>query len=254
MIKIACYYSRRNPQSFKVYQQLTKNMTFVNINKADVVLAIGGDGFFLKVLNKLQKHQLNQIPIYGINTGNLGYLLNTWVNTDELLTNLSNLSGLKRLIIYPLVATCIYKNTQKILHAFNEITMMRINPLAAHLQVIVNNATLVDNLTCDGILVASKIGSHAYNASCGGKVLDINQQNNLVITAINQMLPKKINSNIFTSNDTIKIINRSITYRKVLVSADLTVLKNVNEITISYDTKHTYTLLYNHSHPFYQYL
>ena len=145
------------------------------INDSDVLVVLGGDGFMLASLKKYQKYQL---PFYGMNKGNRGFLLNKFDEKD--LINKINKSKIAEL--HPLEMYARNKNGKvKTAIAVNEVSVFRETRQAAKLEIKIDNKIRMKEVTCDGVLVATPAGSTAYNLSVRGPVLDL--ESNLLFFA-----------------------------------------------------------------------
>jgi len=136
--------------------------------KADAIVALGGDGLMLQTMHR---HLNSRIPIYGMNRGSVGFLLNDY-SEDGLI---ERLEAAEIGIIHPLrmVATDLEGATHQAL-AINEVSLFRQTYQAAKLRIIVDGRLRLDELICDGVLVSTPAGSTAYNLSAHGPILPIN--------------------------------------------------------------------------------
>ena len=136
--------------------------------KADAIVALGGDGLMLQTMHR---HLNSRIPIYGMNRGSVGFLLNDY-SEDGLL---ERLEAAETSIIHPLrmVATDLGGATHQAL-AINEVSLFRQSYQAAKLRIIVDGRLRMGELICDGVLVSTPAGSTAYNLSAHGPILPIN--------------------------------------------------------------------------------
>jgi NAD+ kinase len=136
--------------------------------QADAIVALGGDGLMLQTMHR---HLNSRIPIYGMNRGSVGFLLNDY-SEDGLL---ERLEAAETSIIHPLrmVATDLGGATHQAL-AINEVSLFRQSYQAAKLRIIVDGRLRMGELICDGVLVSTPAGSTAYNLSAHGPILPIN--------------------------------------------------------------------------------
>jgi NAD+ kinase len=127
---------------------------------AEVIVALGGDGFMLQTLHATQ--HLN-VPVYGMNRGTVGFLMNEF-STDGLM---ARLAAAEEAAINPLRmrATCVDGQTQTAL-AINEVSLLRQGPQAAKLQIFVDDRLRLSELACDGALVATPAGSTGLQLLC----------------------------------------------------------------------------------------
>jgi len=166
----------------KLKRELLKKYKNYSIKLSNYIIVIGGDGFMLDSLKKFQKYNL---PFYGINTGNRGFLLNSSSNRDIL----KKITKANRINLFSLEAKIKSKNTLKKLTAINEISIFRHSKQTTKVEVAVNNKIRVKELVGDGILIATPAGSTAYNLSAGGPILNLDS-NYLAVTPISPFRPR----------------------------------------------------------------
>lgn len=142
----------------------------VALDAADVVVALGGDGFMLQTLHETQPLGL---PVYGMNCGTVGFLMNTF--SADLLPK--RLAVAEEAVIHPLAMTAVSVDGS-VTHALaiNEVSLLRAGPQAAKVRISVDGVVRLEELVCDGVLVATPAGSTAYNYSAHGPVLPIGSE------------------------------------------------------------------------------
>ena len=181
--RIACVASNSNSaqQSLKT---LCERYGFVAVEQADVLVALGGDGFMLR---SLHQYRHLDVPIYGMNRGTVGFLMNDY-REDDLLERTQKA---KEEILYPLYMTaqCVDGRQQDAL-AFNEVALTRFGHQTANLRVSVNGVERIPKLVCDGILVATPAGSTAYNLSAHGPIIPLGSDV-LALTPISPFRPRR---------------------------------------------------------------
>ena len=168
----------------KAMREIQEKYNGFDLSHADIIVVLGGDGFMLDVLNEFQGLGL---PIYGINQGTVGFLMNQ-VTQGNLIEKL-NLA--EETVIHPLKmsATKLDGNLEEAL-AINEISLLRGGSQAAKLKVIVDDLVRLEELVCDGALVSTPAGSTAYNYSAHGPILPIGS-NILALTAMASFRPRR---------------------------------------------------------------
>ncbi len=151
---------------------------------ADVVVALGGDGFMLQTLHEVQPTGL---AVYGMNCGTIGFLMNTYV-ADGLA---ARLAVAEDAVIHPLAmrAETVDGGVVEAL-AINEVSLLRAGPQAAKLRISVDGKVRMAELVCDGALVATPAGSTAYNYSAHGPILPIGADV-LTLTAMAAFRPRR---------------------------------------------------------------
>ena len=154
------------------------------VGEADVIVALGGDGFMLDVLNEYNKIGL---PVYGINQGTVGFLMNQ-VKSGNLIEKL-NLA--EETVIHPLrMAAAKLDGSVEEALAINEASLLRSGSQAAKVKIIVDGLVRLEELVCDGVLVSTPAGSTAYNYSAHGPILPIGS-NILALTAMAAFRPRR---------------------------------------------------------------
>ena len=208
------------------------------INDSDVLLVLGGDGFMLASLKKYQKYQL---PFYGMNKGNRGFLLNKFDEKD--LINKINKSKIAEL--HPLEMYARNKNGKvKTAIAVNEVSVFRETRQAAKLEIKIDNKIRMKEVTCDGVLVATPAGSTAYNLSVRGPVLDL-ESNLLAVTPISPFKPRGWRGATINNRSKVSIKNLDFKKRPVSVVADNIEFRDVSNVSIYLNKNKTFKLLYD---------
>lgn len=208
------------------------------IDAADVVVALGGDGLMLQTLHRVM---LTDVPVYGMNFGSVGFMMNAF-SEDDLV---GRLAAVQRTQIYPLSMEVLDTTgrTQKAL-ALNEVSLFRSTYQAAKLQIIVDGETRLDELICDGALLSTPAGSTAYNLSAHGPILPI-EAPLLALTPISPFRPRRWRGAILSNRATVKFITRESAKRPVSAVADNVEFQNVLEVTVYEDRSHGVTLLFD---------
>ena len=208
------------------------------INDSDVLVVLGGDGFMLASLKKYQKYQL---PFYGMNKGNRGFLLNKFDEKD--LINKINKSKIAEL--HPLEMYARNKNGKvKTAIAVNEVSVFRETRQAAKLEIKIDNKIRMKEVTCDGVLVATPAGSTAYNLSARGPVLDL-ESNLLAVTPISPFKPRGWRGATINNRSKVSIKNLDFKKRPVSVVADNIEFRDVSNVNIYLNKNKTFKLLYD---------
>jgi NAD+ kinase len=156
----------------------------VSEDEADVVVALGGDGFMLETLHRnLAKRR----PIYGMNRGSVGFLMNDY-REDQLI---ERISAAEQAIIHPLRMTAVDSRGER--HdalAINDVSLLRETRQTAKLRIIIDGRPRLEELICDGALVSTPAGSTAYNLSAHGPIIPIDAQV-LALTPISAFRPRR---------------------------------------------------------------
>jgi len=210
-------------------------------DKADVIIVLGGDGFMLKSLHQLQSLEK---PVYGINCGSVGFLMNAYPEENLL----DRLKAAKETVLHPLKMTAIDEDGKSFTaHAINEVSLLRQTAQAAKIRIYVDQVPRLDTLVCDGILIASPAGSTAYNLSAHGPIIPINA-NLLALTPISAFRPRRWRGALLpdTAHVTLEILETN--KRPVSASADGLEVRNVQRVDIHQDPKARYRLLFDPQH------
>ena len=235
------FVSSNKPEAIKALKSLKKLYENVPPNEADVIVALGGDGTVLKSLHDFLK---NKTPIYGMNRGFVGFLMNQFAE-KELLKRLSEAIPYK---LYPLIIKSYDKkgNIQNGL-AFNDVSMIRNSPRIAKIKVQVNNKTRIKEFLGDGCLISTPAGSSAYNLSLRGPVIPVGAQV-LALTPISPYRPRRWRGALL--NNDVKITLHSLDHesRPVRAEADFMEFDDLVKLEIKLDKTKFMNLLFDPGH------
>ena len=213
------------------------------MNKADVIVALGGDGTILSALHKSMKFPK---PIFGINRGEYGFLTNTHKNIDLI----KRLEKAKKTEMHVLKMLATKRNGKKIeVMAINEVALLRNSRHAAKIRVQVDNVVRIKELVCDGILLATPAGSTAYNLSARGQIIPM-KSNLLALTPISPFRPRSWRGALINSNSKVTFIILDEKKRSVNVSADFKEIKDIKKVEIREDRTVKLSLLFDQDHNF----
>ena len=208
------------------------------LNKSDLIVVGGGDGFMLKTIKNLYKFKK---PFYGINCGSVGFLLNRY--TTKKISEKINRSKIST--IYPLQVQTIDKKRKKnSFLAVNELSLFRQSKQTSLLQLKINKKILIKKLVGDGILISTPAGSTAYNLSVNGPILSLNSKK-LAITPISPFRPRRWKGKIVSDKTNIFIHNLDPKKRPVAAVADNNEIRNVVSIKASINKAIKIKLLFN---------
>ena len=225
--------------------RLIKKYNFIDCaenhnQKLDLIIALGGDGLMLHLLHEYQ--DLN-IPIYGINYGTVGFLMNSL--SDNLLESI-NKSKLE--ILHPLKMIATDSDNKKHQYfAINEVSLLRQTYQTAKIKIEINGKVRIENLASDGVLVATPAGSTAYNSSVGGPIIPFGSDS-LTITPISPFRPKNWRGALLPDKTNIKfkIINHQ--KRPVSATADFFEVRDVVEVEVFVDKSKNFKILFDPNH------
>ena len=208
------------------------------LNKSDLIVVGGGDGFMLKTIKNLYKFKK---PFYGINCGSVGFLMNRYMT--QKISEKINRSKIS--IIYPLQVKTIDKKRKKnSFLAVNELSLFRQSKQTSLLQLKINKKILIKKLVGDGILISTPAGSTAYNLSVNGPILSLNSKK-LAITPISPFRPRRWKGKIVSDKTNIFIHNLDPKKRPVAAVADNNEIRNVVSIKASINKAIKIKLLFN---------
>jgi NAD+ kinase len=234
------FLASHSPEAKETLASLSQTYGQTDLDKAKVIVAIGGDG---TLLNALRKSEGRDIPIYGINKGSVGFLMNT-APLDNLEEKISQAESVK---IYPLAMTATDINCKEFKSiAFNEVSLLRQVRQAAKISISIDNITRMDELICDGILVATPAGSTAYNLSAHGPILPLKSEI-LALTPISAFRPRRWRGALLPSSAHICFEILSPKERPVSATADEVEVRDVVAVEIV-QSPLTKTLLFDKGH------
>ncbi|MEM1376936.1 MAG: NAD kinase [Pseudomonadota bacterium] len=208
---------------------------------ADVIVALGGDGFMLQTI---QQYMNTSKAIYGMNRGTVGFLMNEYSEVDLR----DRIARAQAETIRPLKMRAVNAdgNTTEAL-AINEISLFRQSYQAARLQIEVDGKTRLDDLVCDGVMVASPAGSTAYNLSAQGPIIPIDAPL-LALTPVSPFRPRRWRGALLPNRVQVTITVLESDKRPVNAVADHTEVKSVSKVEIWESRSDTGTILFDESH------
>lgn len=213
----------------------------VSFEEADVIVALGGDGLMLATLHRTLE---NPKPIYGMNRGSVGFLMN-----DFCVDNLyERLEYAQRSEIHPLrMKTIDVSGQHKEAYAINEVSMLRQTYEAARLCIRVDQKVRLEELIADGILVATPAGSTAYNLSVNGPILPLSAPL-LALTPISSFRPRRWRGALLPDEAVISINVLEPEQRPVSAVADHTEVRHVSYVEAQLDRKISLLMLHDIGH------
>ena len=220
---------------------LKKKYDHVSPKKADIVVALGGDG---TVLNSLHEYMERSIPIYGMNRGHIGFLMNKY-SENFLLQRLNKAIPIK---LHPLKIKC-YRNLKLVKEslAFNDVSLIRDSRQIAKISIKINNNTKMKELLCDGCLISTPAGSSAYNLSLRGPVIPVDAQL-LAITPISPYRPRRWRGALVPNSVKIVFTAHEIKNRPVRAEADFFDVKTISRLEVELDKTKFMNLMFDPGH------
>ncbi len=229
------------PEAVAARARLAKRYGNVPAHDATVIVALGGDGLMLQTLHA---HMKTGTPIYGMNQGSVGFLMNDY-NEENLPERLANA---KTNIIHPLSMTVIARdNATASALAINEVSLFRQTHQTAKLRITIDGKERMNELICDGALVATPAGSTAYNLSAHGPILPINSPL-LALTPISPFRPRRWRGAILPDHNQIRFDVLEHTKRPVSAVADHEEIRFVRQVDIKVETSVELLMMFDADH------
>lgn len=209
--------------------------------RADAVVALGGDGFMLQTLHAFLGEDK---PIYGMNCGSVGFLMNEFGEADLL----DRLDAAEATKIHPLRMKAIGRDSRVTeALAFNEVSLLRETRQAAKIRIVVDERERMSELICDGILVSTPAGSTAYNLSAHGPILPIDAQL-LALTPISAFRPRRWRGAILSHSARTRFEILEPEKRPVSAVADHFEVRDVASVDVAEDRSIAVTMLFDAGH------
>ena len=208
---------------------------------ADVLVALGGDGFMLQTLHR---HGGLGKPVYGMKLGTVGFLMNHYRDSGLL----ERLAVAEPAVLRPLEMQAQTESGASVGSlAYNEVSLLRQTRQAAHLAIDLNGKPRLDELICDGVMVATPAGSTAYNFSAHGPILPLGSSV-IALTPIAAFRPRRWRGALLKSATEVRFRVLDPYKRPVSATADSHEVRDVVEVTIRESHDRTVTLLFDPEH------
>ena len=226
------------PEAQEARERLVVRYGVVPEEEAQVIVALGGDGFMLETLHR---HIPDSPPIYGMNRGSVGFLMNEYAEEGLL----ERVNAAERALIHPLrmVATDVGGRTHKAL-AINEVSLLRQTRQTAKLRISIDGKVRLAEMFCDGALVATPAGSTAYNLSAHGPIIPLDARV-LALTPISAFRPRRWRGALLphTAKVTFEILEAD--KRPVSAVADNFEVRDVLRVDVAEDRSVGLTMLFD---------
>jgi NAD+ kinase len=184
LIRRLAFVADDRPDAVASRDRLAERYGEVPEQEADAIVALGGDGFMLETLHR---NLPGSKPIYGMNRGSVGFLMNEF-GEDQLI---ERINAAEHAVIFPLAMHAICRDGQEVrAMAINEVSLLRQTHQTAKLKIVIDGKERLDELVCDGALVCTPAGSTAYNLSAHGPIIPIGAQV-LGLTPISAFRPRR---------------------------------------------------------------
>ncbi|WP_158968746.1 NAD kinase [Chachezhania sediminis] len=241
MVQKIAFLASRAPVAQTARAALIGRYGDVAVEKADVIVALGGDGFMLRTLHATEALPA---PVYGMNRGTIGFLMNEYSEADLP----ERLAAAEEELLNPLAMLAVDQagNTHEAL-AINEVSLLRAGPQAAKLRISVDGRVRLSELVCDGALVSTPAGSTAYNYSAHGPILPIGADV-LALTAIAAFRPRRWRGALLPKTARVRFDVIEADKRPVHADADSISISNVHWVEIRSEPSITHRILFDPGH------
>ena len=231
------------PAARAAEERLRAVYDFAPVEEADMIVALGGDGFMLQTLHAMLEGR-RIMPVFGMNLGTVGFLMNEW-RLDGLDQRLARAKSFK---VNPLRMTVdTVDGEQFSIPAINEVSLLRETRQTAKLEVEVNGRIVLPELVCDGVLVATPAGSTAYNLSAHGPILPLGSAL-VALTPISPFRPRRWRGAILPAATQIRFSVLNPVKRPVSAVADQREVRDVAQVEVRIDRTTPLTLLFDPEH------
>lgn len=229
------------PEARQAFEAMTRRYGQAGAARADVIVALGGDGWMLETL---RGRYADKLPVYGMHRGTVGFLMNEYAE-DGLP---DRLNAAVRAVIHPLMMTAVtVKEKVANLQAINEVSLLRQTAQTAKLRISVDGKERLADLAADGVLVSTPAGSTAYNLSAHGPILPIGA-NLLALTPISPFRPRRWRGALLRHDARVEIEVLDAERRSVSASADTQEVRDVKRVEIREDHAKSLTMLFDEGH------
>lgn len=229
------------PQAQSALQALTARYGQCAPAQAAVIVALGGDGFMLETLHGTQSLGL---PVYGMNCGTIGFLMNGYAE-DELIERLD--AAVEELINPLCMQAFTLDGGQVTKLAINEVSLLRAGPQAAKLRILVDGRERMAELVCDGALLCTPAGSTAYNYSAHGPILPIGSDV-LALTAVAAFRPRRWRGALLPKTAVVRFEVLDPEKRPVMADADGRSVRDVLAVEIRSEPAIRHRILFDPGH------
>lgn len=235
------FHAAKTDEAQAALAELTAQYGQNDEDRADVIVALGGDGTLLEVLHKYEN---TDKKIYGMNRGSVGFLLNPY-RAENLLERLENTQTVTLRPLRMMAETIEGETIEAV--AFNEISLLRQRHFAAKISITVDDIPRMPELVCDGVMVATPAGSTAYNLSAHGPIIPLSASV-LALTPISAFRPRHWRGALLHNTASVRFDILNAEERPVSATADYTEVRNVKSVEIHQSTSIGMNLLFDPDH------
>jgi len=235
------FIASETPEAQSAMAKLVDRYGDADPDSADVIVALGGDGLMLQVLHRFLG---TGKPIYGMNRGSVGFLMNEFRERGLR----RHLEASLRSVVHPLAMHATDADGQQVkAMAINEVSLLRRSYQAAKLRISVDNQVRLTELVADGVLLATPAGSTAYNLSANGPILPLDAPL-LALTPISAFRPRRWRGALLPEHAKVTIEVLEAQKRPVSAVADHTQIENVISVSIAIDRSVDLVMLHDPGH------
>lgn len=217
---------------------------WVPLEQAEAAVVLGGDGFMLEAMHRMIDSD-RIIPVYGFNLGTVGFLMNRYQKNCRVVERMARA---RRIAVSPLRMEAVTQAGEvESLYAVNEVSLLRETRQTAKIEISVNERVRIAELAGDGVLLATPVGSTAYNYSASGPILPLDSQM-LALTPISPFRPRRWKGAILPDRSRVTFRVLEPAKRPVAAVADQTELRDIAEVRVEIDRSRDFTLLFDPGH------
>jgi NAD+ kinase len=239
--KSLAFLSSGAPEAEEARERLVAKYGEVAPEDADCIVALGGDGLMLRTLHRFLG---DGKPIYGMNRGSVGFLMNQYRESGLR----KRIAASKRSIIHPLLMHAVDGQGGEFrAHAINDVSLLRQTSQIAKLRILVNDKEAMAELVADGVLVATPAGSTAYNLSAHGPILPLIAPL-MALTPISAFRPRRWHGALLPDDARVRLEVLEADKRPVSVVADHDEFRDVASVDIEMDHATSLVLLHDPGH------
>ena len=214
------------------------------IDEADAAVVLGGDGFMLEAMHRMIDSG-RIVPVYGLNLGTVGFLMNRYQKNCRVLERMAKA---RPIAVSPLKMEAVTQSGEvQSFYAVNEVSLLRETRQTAKIEISVNERVRIAELAGDGVLLATPVGSTAYNYSASGPILPLDSQM-LALTPISPFRPRRWRGAILPDRSRVTFRVLEPAKRPVAAVADQKELRDVAEVRLEIDRSRAITLLFDPGH------
>ena len=220
---------------------LKKHYEFVSLPEADIIVALGGDGFILHLIHDIMPHKAS---IFGMNRGTVGFLLNDF-REGGLIERIKTSTSMT---LHPLQMIAETRDGEQVRAlAINEVSLLRQTRQTAKIKILVDGKVRMEELVCDGILLSTPAGSTAYNLSAHGPIIPMKAEI-MAMTPISAFRPRRWKGALLPQNSRVAFEIIDPRKRPVSAVADIKEVRDVIRVSIEQDTSIKINLLFDSHH------